>query len=112
VTFLTERLKFGGCHRINQVVHSRDQPAVRPLIEDEPLIERMLYVPLNPDSAPLEITFIDLPVRPQFRVFEFAAARLQTSSDQSLLPPFAARSRTGGRAWSEFLTNHRGNRQR
>src|SRR5262245_3550577 len=33
------------------------------------------------------------------------------SSDRSLPPPFAARSREGGRAWNEFLTNHRGNRQ-
>ena len=49
MTFLTERLKFGRCHRINQVVHRRDQPAVRPLIEDEPLIERMLNVLLNHD---------------------------------------------------------------
>jgi hypothetical protein len=34
-----------------------------------------------------------------------------SSSDQSLPPPFAARSREGGRAWNEFLTNLRGNRQ-
>ena len=33
----------------------------------------MLNVPLNHNGAPLEITFIDLPVRPQFGVFEFAA---------------------------------------
>ena len=33
------------------------------------------------------------------------------SSDQPLPPPLAARSREGGRAWNEFLTNHCGNRQ-
>ena len=31
------------------------------------------------------------------------------SSDQSLPPPFAARSREDGRTWNEFLTNHREN---
>jgi hypothetical protein len=34
-----------------------------------------------------------------------------SSSDQSLPPPFAARSREGDRAWNEFPTNHCGNRQ-
>ena len=73
MTFLAERLQFGGCHRINQVVHGRDQPAVRPLIEDEPLIEWMLNVPLNHDGAPLEITFTYRTEQGQrFRVYHIA----------------------------------------
>ena len=65
--------------------------------------------PLKPFAGMIRL-LCQLPISDLIPVAAVASGS-NPSSDQPLPPPLAARSREGGRAWNEFLTNHCGNRQ-
>jgi hypothetical protein len=70
VIALTE---FSASHRIDQEINRSDEPTVILIVDDKPLVKRMLDVPADNNRSPLQVAFENLPVRPESLFQELAS---------------------------------------